>query len=843
MIEKRKKVLFLVPPNFSGGLESLLQKYLKQAGLSDENILIKCLTQGCLYKRTKTKYSWKQELYPQFENNVKTINPDIIVCNDKAALGFLTQKYISLALTRGSIYKWNDIPVLVINEIRNVKSTTTGRWILMQDLGKLKRWLNGNHRHQPKFSYTVCNSRDDLLKLYNAAQASILISEDIETSGKGTRVIITCCGFTCWQSNGTVHTWVVPFVDTTVSDGCYWRNPDDEIFAFETIKSVHKTPAPKVMQNGSYDSTHFMAYNLPLHNYTLDTLHLFHSIWPEAPKRLDFISSICLDFYRFWKDEGKEDAKDDEQKTRVPQTAEGLRDYWRYNALDCYYTLMDTIYLTLIYSQPQMKWAKDNYIREFRLQTGPALAGSMRGCKLNTEIQKQFDIDLTAESAAARKDLELMVGDPNFNPNSTKQMPQLIYDILHANQIPRQGRTCGETVLKLVATEHPLYNRIIEQIWATKKPANNASKYGQMPLLNGRFMYKISAAATVTWRFSTKASDFWYGKNVQNVPEPMRVMFEPDEDYVLFDFDYSQSDSYFTAFESEDPKYMSTMTDERDVHCVHAEHFFKKGYEILLKAKKNHEEWCTHKVTGVRSVTKRVVYGANYLMSAYTLFLTMGREAVIAAAKHLGYDDAGSWNYKQYILLCQKFLDAYFEMYPMLHPWLQEEIIKATGNANLVTCFGGNTRLFFADLDKDKASQRELAAFFGQGGTAGNINAFLDDFYYRDNKFSQIADWEDLQDLKIYDSSDIMFLFQVHDSVVGQVRKDKLHLLEQLKTQMERTCAIHGRTFVVPVEGQVGLGWGKRMIDWHPDIILDEIESADKEWWIKWLKKKKSKTG
>ena len=831
MITKKKKVLWLCPPNFSGGLESLLNKYLKQTGLDDANIHVRCFTQNCLIKKSKTKYTWKQESYGQFEAKVLREKPDIIVCNDKAALGFLTQQYISLALTRGSIYKWHDIPVLVIDEVKKTKSTNTGIWILKQDLGKLKRWISGKHRHQPKFSYTVCEDRINLSNLRMAAQNSVLISTDIETSGNGNRTLITCVGYTCLQKDGFVHTWVIPFVDTTQKDGCYWRNPADEIAAFETIKEVHNSPAKKVMQNGSYDSAHFISYRLPVYNYTVDTLHLFHSIWPEAPKRLDFISSICLDFYRFWKDEGKEDSKDDAQKTRVPQTAEGLRNYWRYNALDCYYTLMNSIYLLLVHSQPQMKWALDNYVREFRLQTGPALAGSLRGCKINKQIQAKFSTDLTIESFNAHQDLCKMVGDPNFNPNSTKQMPQLIYDILQASQIPRQGRTCEETVLKLVATEHPLYNRIIEQIWATKKPANNASKYGQMPLLNGRFMYKISAAATVTWRFSTKASDFWYGKNVQNVPEPMRVMFEPDDGYVLFDFDYSQSDAYFTAFESEDPKYIATMLDDRDVHCVHAEHFFQKDYQILIDAKKNHEEWCTHKVTGVRSVTKRVVYGANYLMSAYTLFLTMGREAVVAAAVHLGYEDAGSWNYKQYTLLCQKFLDAYFEMYPILPPWLHEEIAKAVQNSNLVSCFGGNTRWFFADLQKDKAAQRELAAFFGQGGTAGNIKGFLDDFYYRDDYLGQLNPKD-----KIHDSTNLMFFFQVHDSVVGQVRKDKLHLLKALKEKMERSCTIHGRTFVVPVEGQVGLGWGKRMCDWHSETTLDEIETHDKKWWTKWLK-------
>ena len=51
---------------------------------------------------------------------------------------------------------------------------------------------------------------------------------------------------------------------------------------------------------------------------------------------------------------------------------------------------------------------------------------------------------------------------------------------------------------------------------------------------------------------------------------------------------------------------------------------------------------------------------------------------------------------------------------------------------------------------------------------------------------------------------------------------------------MERECKIHNRKFVVPVEGQVGIGWRIRMIDWSPETTLKEIDTHDKAWWKKW---------
>ena len=824
MPNKKSNVIWLCQANFSAGLESLLRKQLINADLQDAPIKLISLTNNCLVKKTKTKFTWDQNKYQAFEETLLKHKPDMIVCNDKAALGFLTQQYISLALTRGSVYYWQGIPVLIIDEVRKIRSTTQGEWILKQDLAKLKRWINGTQRHQPKFSYTVCESIEDLEKLQDAADNSKLIGTDIETSGNGKNCLITCSGYTCWEKLGKIHTYVIPFVDTTKKDGCFWRDPGDEFIAMKTMKSVHATPAKKVLQNGSYDSAHVLTYHMPYKNYCLDTLHMFHAIWAESPKKLDFIASICLDFYRYWKDESKEDEKNDKQKTRVPQTAEGLKAYWRYNALDCYYTTMCTIYLTQLLTHPSLAWAKTNYVKEIRQQLGPCLAGSMRGVKWNKEIQQNFEMNLTMESMQAHDDLKLMVADPDFNPNATPQVKKLVYGMLQAKELPRKGQSTDQTILKLVQTQHPLTRRIIEQLWKVKKPKNNASKYRAETMLNGRFYYKISAAGTETGRQATKQSDFWKGSNVQNIPEPMRIAYEADPGYFLFDFDYSQSDAYFTAFESEDTRYMKTMLSPKDTHCIHAEHFFKIDYEKLVAAKKNHEDWCAHKVTGVRSVTKRVVYGANYMMSAYTLFITMGQEAVIAAGIQLGYKDAGSWSLEQLVFLCSKMIDAYFEFYPVLQPWLVEEITKAVAKGNLVTCFGGTTRLFFGDLNKDKAAQRELAAFFGQGGTAGNINGFLDDFFFRDKMFRQLSGG-------IHDSSDIMFLFQVHDSVVGQVRQDKLHLLGQLAVQMERDCTIHNRTFKVPVEGQVGVGWGRRMLDWHDDITKEEILLSDSQWW------------
>ena len=547
-----KKILWLSPPNFSGGLKSMTRKYLKRAGINLTQVEFREYTANCLYKRTKTIWETRPERKEHFFKQIDRKKYDLIVVNDKAALHYITGKYLSLALTRGSIFKHGDTPVLVIDDVKKIKSTRTGGWIMLQDLGKLQRWLHGKQRVEPSFNYTVCRSVEDVRKLSISILNSILSGIDIETTG----TTISCIGYSNFQKDGTIQTFVVPFYNTTKPNGCHWETEEQEQEVWRLVKQINSSLTYKVMQNGSYDATYFTIYGVPLTNYWCDTLHSWHSIWAEAPKKLDFISSIALDFYRYWKDEGKEDA-DDNEPYAVPITHEGLENYWLYNALDCHNTVSSFRFIIQILMHQD--WAVRNYVSEFTRQFGVNFNMSMRGTKVNYEIHSQLLCDLTEEHEAAHKDLLHMVADPEFNPNSDKQVAELLYDILGATQIPRKKRSVNEVVLKMIATQDPLLDIVIEQIWKTKKPKNNVSKYGLNKVLHGRFMYKLNTATTPTGRLASKAHDLWTGANIQNIPKRMRVMFEPDPGYVLVDIDYSQSDEYFTAYETQDLDFIATM--------------------------------------------------------------------------------------------------------------------------------------------------------------------------------------------------------------------------------------------------------------------------------------------
>jgi len=851
------KILWLTPPRFAGGLKSLLNSYLQRAGINPFDIEFECLTTGCLIKKTKTTYTWKKDNRVAFFNQLLNHSPDIVIVNDKAALGFITDKYISLDKCRGSVFKIQDkripdkeIPCLVIDDIYKIKSTKTGGWIFLQDLQKIKRWIKGAQRHEPKFQYTVCKTTRQLTAF--AEQASErhtrILANDIETSGRGRNCIITCSGYTLLNDNGNIHTFVLPFFDGSKSTGCFWENPADEVYAWQIIQKIHRSNISKTFQNGTYDNTHLIRHHCPSNNWYLDTLNFMHALFPESKKTLAFISSLCLDYYTYWKDEGKEDDNENAKGSgstadAVPTTAIGMENYWRYNALDCHNTLLCTLHYVNLYSNEKLDWALFNYCEEIEQVTGPAFAMSMRGVKINQNVKTFLSQQNLTATNKAYRDLKIMVNDDDFNPGSPKQVASLIYNVLRAQPIPRKAGETGEPVLKLIQTQNPLLEIIINQIWKTKKPANNVSKYGDyqhvnqiesksedsksakskaskgLILLNGRWMYKMNGTGTETWRYASKAHDLWIGTQIQNVPYSIRPMVEADPGYILFDIDYAQSDAYFTAFSLEEQNFIKTMLSPDDTHCLHAAFFFKRDFNELVTAHKAKLDWCSHNITGVRSITKRVVYGANYLMAGFTLFITMGKEAVAAAALQLGYaeEEVNNWEYTKYINLCTRMLASYFELYPGLKPRLLLEMNHATRNGNRFQCAFGKTRTFFGSLTSDNASQREFAAFIGQGGTAGNINKALRNVFYDG-----------------LERRGVMLLFQVHDSIIGQIPSTHLNLLDEIQAAMANTCVLHGRTFTVPTDVQVGRGWGKRMIGYKKGITtLADIDKHDNEWFEK----------
>lgn len=827
------KVLWLVPDGaISSGMKMVVESILRAQGVPTSSLVMQDVRK---YMDTSGFTDETVNLAAAANKLIGLVKPKVVVCNDSLVLGLVTNTS-SLHNCRGSVYEYrladsNLIDFIVFDNVNSIFSVMPhGRWLFQNDAQKLARFLKGTTRKQPKFAYKVAHSIHDIAEAKKFLLDCIIIAEDIEAHPG----YITCIGFTGWHKDGRVFTYVFPVWNPLHSGGHHFSAVVEE-FLWETVKAIHDSQIPKVMQNGAFDSSYFIRYNVPPAAYFLDTMHLWHSIFTEAPKKLNIIASVLLDYVQYWKDETKGDSSEsgwsESAQTKRFKSQADMERFWRYNALDNYYTLLSCRILLALHRR--LDWARANYKVEFPLQIGPCLDMSMCGLAINPETLANKKAQWRLDHLKALADMRVMADDKEFNPTPA-QISHIVYSTLGgtvpslkgkagAKEADRQrkaeekgkvaAKPTDKAILKMVANQHPILEMFIGQIGKVKGPALNISKYTKPEMYyNDRLYFSMAAAGTETGRLACSAHSFDLGTQVQNVPNGARDFVVPDPGEVFFEPDYSQSDARFVAYESEDPTFIYNVECGKDTHCLHAAHFFRPlTYDEIFEKYKAGDPVYADEVTGIRAITKKIVHGKNYNMGGFTLFMLMGKKAAYAAAVAKGFNPNG-WDDNRYAKFCQSLLDDYDRMYPELARWKQREFLAGAKNGNKITCAHGRTRLFFGDLAKDGATQREAAAYYGQGGTAGHINDVMLRLYYA----PPTRDF----------ANNTRLASQTHDSILFSIKEDYFHqAAEIILTAMREPVIIHGRSLSVPPDGKAGYAWGRGLLKYKPDLTIEKMKA------------------
>jgi hypothetical protein len=861
------KILFFTDKyKVSVGYEPAFTKMLNKSGIRRGDVVTVDIYG--LVKDPLRKYgnetTWKYDkdkvdsIQNAFRNRVSIIKPQLIVVADPACLCLFTReiRMATLDKMRGGVYEYEGIPVVITYPItaihqkidtRIVKNedgeedsqqpyrVQQGNWILGQDWAKVGRFFHGKQRKLPPFVYSICRTIDDCLAAERFLAECTIIAADIETGCYPAQ--ITCSGYTGLGRDGTVRSFVIPFFDEYAPGGVFWDSPTDHEAAYVIMRRINDLPVLKTFQNGAYDCAYSIRDRAPYRNYLLDSMLMWYSLYSELPKSLDFISSILLDNFQYWKDDikGQED--------------EGIKGdmemYWRYNALDCYYTLFNTLYLLrLMQSNEQMQF---NY-NQVLLRNFSGMQMSMRGVKADFARREEHRRDLEAEREDALDKFRYMIDDPEFNVESPTQKSALLYDFLGVRERNSRGRyvtpgakgkaasrSSGAFALKLAKTDHPFFRLIIEAMEAAMEPGKQISNVCNMPLFTDRFRTAYNAAGTETERFSSKKSNFWDGGNSQNIRKKYRDWLIPDEGNIFLDIDYSQSDDVFMAYESQDPDKIAVVESGKDGHAVNGELFFGKTYDWIVSGKKAGLDEVVHPIFGIRQLAKKVVHGTNFQMAAMTLYVTMGREAVVAAAILLGYLDAETWDQDRLVQLCGMLMMKYRKKYRRLSAKeFYAEIAKQLRETSVITNAFGVARRFLSDAT-DGGTQREATAFIGQSDTSSNMNRVMYevDWGYIPERFRDglNPDRNETPLRMTHESHGFRFHLQVHDNFLSQLDlrhprwKEAAHNLLHV---MNRPVIIHGREVRIRAEAEVGLKWGKGMLEWDGRDVhdLDRIATS-----------------
>lgn len=685
----------------------------------------------------------------------------------------------------------------------------------------------------------ICYLDSDLKEAREFLHESVLITNDIETNPKERKLTVN--GYCGTLNNGETRSYVFPLYKSKDLNAGLVDNFEQ---TYKVMQEINDSGIPMVMHNGIYDNYYSMVYGIPVKNWAHDTMIMWWSMYPELPKDLAFVSSIVLDDHQYWKGDRKSDS---------------WHSFLLYNGKDIDRTQRIAWKLIDGFSEDSVfaDRARRNYVDAMR-RVVIGFQMSMRGFRWDKPTLDKHAVTLRAEAAAALERVRFMLNDPDFNPNSPAQMKRLIYQLLGARLRNARGRfvskledaSTGQTVLRAIRSEHPIYRKIIDAIIDVKTPAKQISNVINCEMHpSGRFHTAYNGAGTTTTRYSASATPLNYGMNGQNLRKGYRDIIQPDDDdCFILDYDFSAADDVFVSFESGDPRKIELFRSGKDSHSQNATLFFPHWtYDQVVSGKKANDDRVVHPITGIRQITKKMSHGCNYLMAALTLLMNAGTEAIVGAAKELGYEDAGWWNQEKLAHFCTTRELLYREYYTRFKrsgvgSWYMDlrDIHKSTGG--YTTAFGYYQR--FLGHPDDDAVLRAIAATAGQASTAGRINMAMDEltFGYVRPEFRDGPNPDYGKEPLRVDPREfgISLRLQTHDSLTWNVNRKNSAWKEgvqRILTVLQRPVVILNtqtgmlEEFSVGIEGEAGLAWGKGMQGIRANTLESVVETVDSLPW------------
>ena len=636
----------------------------------------------------------------------------------------------------GYRFEREGISFIIIPPLEQIYSVPYMRWLMEMYIRKLRYPQSFVHKDQFTWHHLHEADSDQWISLFSRA---VLISVDIETGPKE-YLIITSCSYTALLPDGRTKTCVI--------------SPDynDPMPFIRMMRRFNALPAPKILQNGQYDCAYFFRFGAPMYNYVFDTYNLMHAMYSELPRDLAFMSGLFLGNFKFWKEESKSNL-------------------YEYNAKDTHNTLW--LFIALMHHVKRVApYAFKNYTMSFPL-VYPCMTVAQEGIGIDNEKRLILREKEVQKMEASLSKLHTWIGQA-WNPSSPQQTLALMHGVGYTKATSSDSKT-----LQAFAESHPLLDMLKTQIVTYRKAKKAIGQYYDLEQLNGRLMYGQDPSATDTGRLASKASNYWVGTQIQNIPAYSKGMFKADEGYFLAEVDNSQSESRCTAYISQDENLISTVETSPDFHCTNASLFFGIPFHELFSVEKG-------KVLrkDIRTVAKRINHGANYNMGAQVLWETMGTREVLSAGRLLGLPR----NYTP-IQICKYLLSCFNKAYPRIKGEWYHSVIREVLTTGKLVGASGWTRRTFLRPDKSKLDLNSCVAHPPQSLSVMLVNkAFMDV-------------WK----MQMLQNKPLRLKAQIHDSIFFQYKEGHEHLVKEVSDIMySKDCTIHGRLMKIPNDMSLG---------------------------------------
>ena len=390
------------------------------------------------------------------------------------------------------------------------------------------------------------------------------------------------------------------------------------------------------------------------------------------------------------------------------------------------------------------------------------------GILIDVEHLKKISKEYHQELSIIEKNIYKIAGQ-EFNINSPKQLAEILFDKLN---IPTKGikKSAGgsistrESELEKIKEDHPIAKEILKHRELQKLLSTYIDTLPSFISGDGRLRASFIQTGTTTGRFASN------NPNLQNIPtrtekgNSIRNAFIAKPGHLLVSFDYSQIELRVAALLSQDPYFIRSFKQGKDIHTA-----------VAMKVFNVNEENVTAEM---RRRAKIINFGILYGMG------------VNALRENLGTDRKEA----------QIFYDNYFKQFPTIRGYLDSIKDFAKQNGYTITLFG--RKRYFPAIKSPvpfiRAMAERMATNAPIQGTATadiiKIGMKKADYALKDKRLDSQA----------------KLLLQVHDELIYEVKKDKLEeVIDIVKNSMEDIIPSKFLEGLDPVPLRVSVAYGQ----------------------------------
>lgn len=365
------------------------------------------------------------------------------------------------------------------------------------------------------------------------------------------------------------------------------------------------------------------------------------------------------------------------------------------------------------------------------------------GVKVEGEALKVYGDQLGGRIVELEKEIYELAGE-TFNINSPKQLGVVLFEHLGLpnGKKTKTGYSTAADVLEKLAPDHPIVAEILEYRQLAKLKSTYADGLANFIAEDGRIHGKFNQTITATGRISSTEP------NLQNIPvrvelgRLIRKVFVPKEGCVFIDADYSQIELRILAHCSGDKQLIQAYREAQDIHRMTASQVFHVPFDEVTDLQRRN----------AKAVNFGIVYGISSFGLSQDLSITRKEAA--------------------------QYIDNYFETYPGIKKFLDDQVAHAKENGYVVTLFG--RRRPVPELKSSNFMQRNFGERVAMNapiqGTAADII-----------KIAMIGVDRELKNRNLKSR----LILQVHDELLIEADQSEVEEVKEiLKQQMEQAAEL-----------------------------------------------------